>query len=161
MDDELILPEADTPVAHLNDGAAPAGKNHSRRTVILAVVIAIVFVTLATSLIIVITQKPTPSEPIPETPEETDHSLIYDQSEFDDALNHAYDCLADGNYYAINYYVNPYSATERMTLAQKYRFYSLYAEMYSESYINDVEQFQKYTDLVNSTLKSMREGANS
>lgn len=163
MDDELILPESDAPITPAN--APTPAKPRPRKTAIFVALAAVVFVALATSLIIIITGKSTtPEQPVNTTddtpPTDDTEVFYYDQEEFTEALDHAFSCLEDKNYSAVSFYLQPYSATERMTAVQKYRFYSVYAEMYSEAYLNNPELAQKYSALVSEALKSMREGEN-
>lgn len=161
MDDELILPEADAPILPAADSPDPSS-SRPRKTILLGTIIAIVFIALATALVIIITGKssiPSPDDSS-ETSDSSSPTFYYDSDEFTAAMERAYESLHDfSDYEAAEYYLQPYSAIERMSAPQKYRFFSFYAEMYSEKYLNRPELAQKYTALADNTLKSIREGA--
>jgi len=163
MEDELILPEADTPIIP-TDAPASGTEPRSHKKNALIILAVVVFVILAASLVFIITNKSTDSRPAETTDDPTSsepsESFYYNQEEFTDALDHAYSHLDNQNYSGVEFYLKPYSAVERMTAAQRYRFYSIYAEMYSEAHLNEPESAQKYTELANDALKSIREGEN-
>lgn len=161
MDNEIILPETDTPITHPEDTSDPTTKTHSRKNIFLIAIAIIAFGALATALIFVIINNPTDTESteISDAPESSSDSFFYyDQAEFTDALDHAYSCLENQNYAAVDFYVQPYAAVEHMTSSQKYRYYSLHAEMYSESHLNDPNLAQRYSKLASDALESMRKG---
>lgn len=161
MDDELILPETDTPNTPAKNIPDSPAKPRSHRNLFLATIAIIAFCALAVALIFVIINNPTNTESteISDTPESSSDSFFYyDQAEFTDALDHAYSCLENQNYAAVDFYVQPYAAVEHMTSSQKYRYYSLHAEMYSESHLNDPNLAQRYSKLASDALESMRKG---
>ena len=159
MNDELILPEADAPIVPVAD-SPDHSQPHSRKTILLGTIIAIVVIALATVLIIIVNKSPANPDDSPETSESDPSAFYYDANEFTAAMERAYESLYDFNdYESAEYYLQPYSATERMTAAQRYRFFSFYTEMYSEEYLDRPELVQKYSALADSALKSIREGA--
>ena len=164
MNEELILPETDEVIAPTGNTAVPPAKPHSRKSFIFIFIIiaAVTFIALAVSLIIIITSKsPTPPPTdSPDQPSQTQESFYYDVEEFANAMGSADFYLKDENYDAVEYYLSLYPSPERMTSAQKYRFYSINAELYDESHLNNAELAQKYSNLANRALQSIREGGN-
>ena len=162
MDEELILPETDATITPPDDATPPAKPQPSRKTIIFITASILIFVSLVVSLIIVVTNKPSASsssnDDSPQTTQSNQDNFYYDSEEFDNAMGQADFCLKNEDYNGAGYYLGLYSSPERMTSVQKYRFYSINAELYSESHLDDAELSQRYSELANNALQSIRKG---
>ena len=152
MDDDLILPESD-----ITDFVDPTPPKKNKKTTIIILAAVVAFICLAGALIFVLLNKD--SNENTQTQDTTeDSSARYDSQEFNKAMTLAEERLEIRDYVGVEYYTKQYSIPELMTLAQKYRYYSLLATLYSEDYLDDSELFSKYTSIADSTLKSIRKG---
>ena len=66
--------------------------------------------------------------------------------------------LSVGDYTGFNSALENYSMPERMTVTQKYRYYSLKASYYSPDNDDNQELYTKYNNLVEDSLKQIRKG---
>jgi len=154
MDDEIILPETD--IDESVNPTLPSKKSKPKLIIIFSV---IGLICLTTALVYVVIDKssniPAPSS---DTSNADEDALKYDEDAFNEAMAKAEERLSVEDYFAVKYYIKEFSLPEKMTLAQRYRYYTLLADLYSEKHLNDSELRAKYSSSAKSTLELIRKG---
>lgn len=150
--DDIILPEAGVEV-HVEP---PASKSN-KKNIILAVLAAVVFLALVGALIYVIANNSSTPDPDAADLPRSD-AFRYDEEFFNNAIDEAEECITKGDYITARELLAQYNLPERMTAAQRYRFYSALTSLYSESALNDAELRARYEALASQSLKEIRKG---
>ena len=154
MDGDLILPE--TSAEDFVDPTPPPKK--FKTPVIIAVGVA-AFLCLAGALTFVLLHKDSDSDQPTDGQDTSEESLTkYDSQEFNSAMTMAEERLEVKDYVGVEHYIKNYSLAEYMTLAQKYRYYSILASLYSKEHLNKPDLATKYYAIADDTLKSIRKG---
>lgn len=140
--DDIILPET-SEIVHEE---APAPKKSPKNKKPLLIVASVVgFLVLAGSLVFVILSSTKSSEPEP-TEKETPAGK-YDADELQEILDMADNRIKNGEYTSAKQLLEAYSATERMTATQRYRYCVLFSKIYAPSALNDEALARKYNTL--------------
>ena len=150
--DDIILPEA-TNLPHLDP--SPESNSKSGRKKLIFAIVAFVVLVAAAVVILVVAANRSDDEPV--SPTET--SVIkYDASELQAALSSANDRLEAGDYSAAKFILDNNSATERMTTAQRYRYYDLMRRLYLDSALGVPELAARYSTLAEETRQAILNG---
>lgn len=155
---DIILPEEPE-----SKKPEPAPKEYDsldapkKKKPILAIIIIVAFVSLVASLVIVILDSNRKIADLT-TPTEDSGSSYYDSKAFNSSIAFARERLNVGDYDSAEYALRDYQIIERMTATQKYRYFALLADLYSESALNNAERCSHYTALAEENLAKIREG---
>ncbi|MBR3319754.1 hypothetical protein IKG20_00370 [Candidatus Saccharibacteria bacterium] len=158
-DDDIILPE--TEAIDYSDAPVPP-KPHEKKTLAIAISAAIVLLVLCGALIFVVIQKnhsaPENSEDDTSTAEDSSPLYNIDADEFNDTMNLVDNFINLNDHYEAENYLRSFSAVERMTAVQRYRYYSAFAKLYSKEHKNDPELEKTYSMKAEQALNEIREG---
>lgn len=153
-DEELILPEVES-FDH-SDPTPPA--QSGKKSFVFSIVIGAAFVVLLGALLFVIF-KPSDNSSEPSADDgNSSEFAVYDSNEFNEAIDLVEDRLSVRDYISVDYYLSKYPLPERMTTAQKYRYYSALAAYYSKEHKNDPILFTEYSALAEENLNLLRKG---
>ncbi|MBQ1528593.1 hypothetical protein IIZ77_03030 [Candidatus Saccharibacteria bacterium] len=153
--DDIILPEADVEI-HVE----PPSPKSRKKTTLWLIVAAIGFLALSGALVFVITNNKPKEEPEPSVvkPSSEEENFKYDTAVFNDIVDRSEEHIKKGDYLAAQKLLDQYSMPERMTTAQKYRYYSTLALLYAENAMNDLGLHDQYEALANQSLEAIRKG---
>ncbi|MBQ3293684.1 hypothetical protein IJG96_00935 [Candidatus Saccharibacteria bacterium] len=150
--DDIILPEADVEIH-----AEPPAPNRRKKTTLLISIAAIVFLALLGTLVFAIVKSTdSKEEVVPDTPSE--ETFVYDNSSFNDAIDQAEEYIKSGDYLAARESLQQFPVPERMTSAQRYRYYSTLALLYADNAMQDRALYERYTDLAKRNLEAIQKG---
>ena len=154
MDDDLILPE--TSAEDFVESTPPPKKS---KTTAIVIVATAAFLCLVGALIFVLLHNGSePNQPTQDQDTSEDTLSKYDAQAFNNAMPMAEERLEVKDYVGVEYYTKNYTLPEYMTLAQRYRYYSILTALYSEEHLNKPDLFMKYSAIADDTLKSIRKG---
>ena len=86
---------------------------------------------------------------------QSSNSFKYDSAELKTALDQVEDRLSLGDLSCAEDQIGKFSIPERMTAAQRYRFYNLYIKLYGENGRNNPSRVESFTRLAQESLNAI------